>query len=215
MFTIDLLKGKGIPENSGPAGMAIAAATFTLPIVIVLFIFGSYVSGKIKNAIKEGELKTLQAKVNNVSLEDAVKNQKRLENEKQLLNNSLTEVSSSISGHTQWSPVLVAIIQNIPQNVVLRTIEVKYESRKIKRPKDDDSGKTVEAVISVRTLHLSMVGTGSGNYDRDVKAFRDALMADSYLAQRLDNIRVAQEMDKVKDTNIVSYEIYLIFKPDV
>jgi len=215
MFNIDLLKGRGVPEKSGPTGLVIAVATFSLPVVIALLMFGSFVSGRIRISVKEGELKALQAKVNNVSLADAVKNQQQLELEKQLLNNTLSEVSASILRHTQWSPVLVTIVQNMPQNMILRTIVVKQESKKIKKPKDDDSSKMIDAVVPVRTLHLSMIGTVSGNYDRDVKAFRDAMMADSYLAQRLDNIRVAQEMDKVKDTNIVSYEIYLIFKPDV
>jgi Tfp pilus assembly protein PilN len=195
--------------------MAIASATFALPVVFALFIFGSFLTGKIKISIKEDEIKFLEAKVNSASFGDAISNQKLLEQEKQNLKSSLTEVSLAISKHTQWSPVLETIVQNMPQTMILRNIKVKEESKKMKGPKDDDTEKMVDIVATVRILQLSLVGVMTGNCDREVRAFREALLADSELAAKLEDIRVAQEMGKVNDKEIITYEIFLVFKPVV
>ena len=39
LFTIDLLKGQGIPPKSGPAGIAIAVVTAIVPVIFVIMIF--------------------------------------------------------------------------------------------------------------------------------------------------------------------------------
>jgi hypothetical protein len=215
MFTIDLLKGQGVPAKSEPTSMAIVSATVAVPIIFALIIFGSFLTNKIKISVKQDEIKSLQTKINSSSLGDAVKNQNLLELERQSLTNSLAEVSMSISKHTQWSPVLESIIKNMPRNMVLKAADIKEEKRKGKKPKDDNPEKTVDTVALIRVLNLSLIGGIGGNYDDEVRAFRDALLSDSSLADKLEDIRVAQEMTKINDKEVISYIISLVFKPVV
>jgi Tfp pilus assembly protein PilN len=215
MFTIDLLKGQGIPVKSEPTSMAIASATVAVPVIFALFIFGSFLTNKIKISIKQDEIKSLQTKINSTPLEDAVKNQNLIEQKRQNLRSSLVEVSMSISKHTQWSPVLESVIKNMPRNMVLRAADIKEEKRKGKKLKDDDPEKTVDTVALIRVLNLSLIGGFGGNYDDEVRAFRDALLSDSSLADKLEDIRVAQETTKINDKEVISYIISLVFKPVV
>ena len=42
MFTIDLLKGQGIPIKSRPTGIAISAAAVAVPVIIAIVMLGFY-----------------------------------------------------------------------------------------------------------------------------------------------------------------------------
>ena len=53
MFTIDLLKGHGIPIKSKPEGIAIAVATFTVPLVIAIVMFGFCLHTRIIMSIQK------------------------------------------------------------------------------------------------------------------------------------------------------------------
>ena len=55
MFTIDLLKGQGIPVKSRPETIAIAAVAFAVPVIIAIVILGYYLhSGIILSIQKQG-----------------------------------------------------------------------------------------------------------------------------------------------------------------
>ena len=213
MFTIDLLKGSGVPVKSGPVGLAVAIGSFALPVFIAIALVGSFITNKVKISVAENELRALESKISSREVEQAVRGQQMLRIEKENLQSSLKEVSFAIRTHVQWSPILETIIRNIPETMILKAIEVKEESRKIKRPKEDDPEKTVDVTIPIRTLHLSMAGIVNVNYDNEVRTFRNSLMDDEHLGSRLEDITVAQELDRVNEKDIISYEIYLIFKP--
>ena len=155
----------------------------------------------------------MESKLNSELFEEAVRNRQLLKQEEQNLKNSLSEVSGAIRRRMQWSPVLEIIVNNMPKSMVLRSINVRQESRKVKKPQNDNPEKKVDVVVPIKTLVLSMVGTVNGNYDQEVRTFRDSLMAEKLLSSRLEDIRVAQEMDKRNDMDIISYEIFLVFKP--
>ena len=52
MFTIDLLKGQGIPIKSRPEGIVIAAVTLAVPIIIAVIIFSFYLNNSIVISIQ-------------------------------------------------------------------------------------------------------------------------------------------------------------------
>ncbi len=52
MFTIDLLKGEGVPVKSGPGGITIAVVTLVVPIVIAIVMLGLYLSNIINISVQ-------------------------------------------------------------------------------------------------------------------------------------------------------------------
>ena len=210
MFTIDLLKGREIPVKSRPEGIAMAVATFIVPIAVAIVMFGFYLSSSIAISIQKQRIINYETRIDELS--EAVKLQKSLENEKSAISSSLSEVESSIDRHTQWSPVLLTLVEDLPDSMVLTRLEVKQHF--IKR-KIAGSGlqKTADITVPVRTLQMAVSGSPGSAFDRAVRDFRDRLRSSALLGPRLEDIRVSQGVDMLEGQDAVSYKINCVFKP--
>jgi Tfp pilus assembly protein PilN len=213
MFTIDLLKGRGIPVRSGPAGIAIAVATFAVPIIAAIVMFGLYVSNGIAMSIQKDEIANYEKHIGTLS--DAVELQKSFEKEKSVINSCLSEVASSTGRHLQWSPILVTLVKNMPDSVVLTGLEVKQHSIKRKVPAKDDPKKKIDINVPVRSLQMTLSGSPQSNCDKAVRDFRDYLLSSTLLTDKLEDIRVSQGFGTLDGQDAVSYEIDCIFKPEL
>jgi Tfp pilus assembly protein PilN len=213
MFTIDLLNGQAIPLKSKPGSLAIIAVTVAIPVVVAIGMLSFYTQNKIVVSMKKQEINRCQAEIDKLS--DAVGLQKALEQKKRAYGGYLSEVNSSIKRHTQWSPVLTTLMENIPDSVVLTSLSVRQKSVKRKAPKKDDPDKMVEIDVLVRTLQLSVSGGPESNCDEAVRDFRDRLRDSAVLGPKLENIEVSQKSETQEGQNVVSYEISCVLKPGV
>jgi len=212
MFTIDLLKADGIPIKSTPGGIAAAAVTFAVPVIVAIVMFGLYLSNIIGISIQKQEIISYEAKTNELS--DAIKLKESLEQEKKTVSSSLSEVSSSIGRHPQWSPVLVTLVESMPDSMVLTNLEVKQRSVKRKLPKKDDPQTQVETSVPQRTLRISISGNPHYSCDKAVKDFMDRLRFSTVLGPKLENIGLAKEdFGKLDGQKVASYEIDCVFRP--
>ncbi len=211
MFTIDLLKGQGIPIKTKPEDIAIVAAIFTVPIIITIVMFGFYLINSVAISIQKQEIINYEAKI--AGLSDAVKLQKSLENEKNAVISSLAEVGSSIGRHTQWSPVLATLVKNMPDSVILTELELKQHSIRRKVPAKNDPKNVTIITVPVRTLRMRVSGSPQSNCDKAIRDFRDSLRFSTLLEPKLEDIKVSQEFATLGDQDVVSYEIDCIFKP--
>jgi len=213
MFTIDLLKGQCIPIKSRPESVAVAAATFAVPVIIAMVMFGFYLSNGVIISVQKQRIVNYEANIDKLS--DATELQKSFEQEKEAIGSCLSEVSSAIGRHTQWSPILVTMVKNMPDSMVLTRLEVKEHSIRKKVPKRNDPGKMVDISVPVRTLQMSISGSSQYDCDRAVRDFRNSLRSSSSLGPKLEDIRVSQKSDTLEGQIVVSYEIDCIFKPEL
>ena len=211
MFTIDLLKGRGIPIKSRPEGIAIAAVTFAVPIISAILIFSFYLHTTILTSIKKQEVVKWQTEIDKLS--DALTLQKSFEKEKGNIGNCLSEVSSSIGRHAQWSPVLEVVVENMPRSMVLTTLEVKQGSVRKKVPKKDDPKKMVDIAVPSRTLRMQISGRPQVSCDKVVRDFRERLCSSALLGPKLENIRVSQQVETFGNQDVETYAIDCVFKP--
>ncbi len=211
MFTIDLLNGQAIPLKSKPGSLVIIAVTVAMPIAVAMGILSFYQHNRIVVSVKKQEIAKCQVKIDELS--DAVELQKALEKEKTAYGSCLSEVKSSIKRHTQWSPVLTTLMENIPDSVVLNTLAVEHGTVKRKAPKKDDPDQMVEIDVLIRTLRLSVSGGPQNNCDDAVRDFRDRIRTSAYLGPRLEKIGVSQKSEMLDGQDVVSYEISCVFKP--
>ncbi|MHC4264813.1 MAG: hypothetical protein ACYSUK_02645 [Planctomycetota bacterium] len=213
MFKIDLLKGQGIPVRSRPESIAITAVALVVPIVIVFVMLVCFFQNRIIISINENRIAQYESKIDDFA--GAVQLQQTFESEKKEINQYLEEIGSSLSlgMHKQWTPVLVTIVENIPDSVVLTELEVKKSAIKRKVPKITDPEKTVSIDIPVRTLRMSVSGNASSNCDQEIKEFREKLYASQTLGSMLENIMVSRKMNVLQQENEISYEIDCVFKP--
>jgi Tfp pilus assembly protein PilN len=210
MFTIDLLRGEGIPAKSRPAGVAVAVTTFVVPIVAAIVMFSFYLTNRVAISIKKQKIATYETKIG--ELFHSVRNQKASGQQAEHIGDCLSEVAAALDRHTQWSPVLVTVAESIPDLVVLTRIEVKQQFIHEEVP-GEQTDETVEVSVPVRTLRMTVCGSPGSACDQAVRDFRDRLRASSVLGPRLENIKVSQEFDLLGNKEVVSYDIDCIFKP--
>jgi len=221
MFTIDLLKGQGRPVRTRPKGIAIFVATFVVPILVAILMASYYYSNKVVISIHKQNISNFNAQIERLA--DALKIKESWQRDKINLNSCLSDVASSIKTHTQWSPILVSLVQNLPDSAVLNGLEVKQTSI-IKKPTvsvsaiagKDNKDKTADTSVTVRTLRMRLCGNPNSDFDREIKAFRDRLLASDSIGTKLEDVVIASQTNDTMDgRNIVSYDIDCIFKPGI
>jgi hypothetical protein len=218
MFTIDLLKGQGRPVRTRPKGVAIFVATFAVPMLIVMLLAGYYYNNKVVISINKQNIANYTTQIDRLA--DAIKLKNSWEKDKTNLNNCLTDVSNTIGKHPQWSPILVSLVQNIPDSVVLNGLEVKQAIVKKKAAAvsatADNKDKPADTSVNVRTLRMRLCGNPSPDLDHEIKAFRDRLLASNAIGTKLEDVVIAsQTNDTVEGRNVTSYDIDCIFKPGI
>jgi Tfp pilus assembly protein PilN len=212
MFTIDLLKGQGIPIRSGPERITVAAVTFAVPVIVATVMLGFYLSDSIAISIQEQEIVGYERKTD--KLADAVERQKSLEEKRDVLNSCLSEVSSTLGRHTQWSSVLVTLVKNMPDSMVLTKLELKQDSIKRQVPAKDNPQKLIPDSVPIDILQMTISGDPESNCDKAVQDFRDRLRSSAKLGPKLRDILIdSQGVDKLGARDVVSYKIDCIFKP--
>ncbi|MFH1371062.1 MAG: hypothetical protein ABII09_07250 [Planctomycetota bacterium] len=212
MFTIDLLKGEHLPVKTKPQGIALFVATFAVPVLVAIFIVGYYIRNEVIISIKKQTITSLETQVQRLS--DSLKLKESCEKEKSSVHACLADVAESIHKHIQWSPVLVTLVENLPDSVVLTNLEVKEQSIRRKVAAKDGSNKKIDTSVIVETLKMRVSGDPTYNCDIEVKAFRDRLRASSQLGSKLEDIVIAsQGHDTLDGRDVVAYDIECIFKP--
>jgi len=211
MFTIDLLNGQGIPPKATPGGLAIIVITVLVPIAAAVGMFFMYQNNVETLSAKEKEIKRYETEISKYSSDVKMKN--ALEKEKRTYAKYLSEVKSSLKKHTQWSPVLTTLMQNIPDSVILTSLEIEHDSVRKSVPKKDDPKKKIEIDVPVRILKLGVAGGEPGDSDQDVQDFMGSLLASDTLGPKLEKIGHSQESRVINGDDVISYEISCFFKP--
>ena len=213
MFTIDLLKGQGVPIKSRPEGIAVAVMTLIVPVIITIVMFGWFLHNRVVMSIQTQGIVNFEKRIQELS--DVVEMQSSFEKKKGVINGCLSEVASSIGRHSQWSPVVVTLVKNMPDSVILTTLELKNRSVRKKMPQKDDPQKMTEITVSAKTLRLDVSGNPRYNNDKAVRDFADRLRFSPLLTPKLEEIRVSQEGGKRQGQDVVSYGMDCIFKPQL
>ncbi len=71
MFTIDLLKGEGIPARSRPEGIVTIAIAIIVPVAIAIAMLGIYFSNRVVINVQKREISNYDQKI--AGLSDAMK----------------------------------------------------------------------------------------------------------------------------------------------
>lgn len=213
MFKIDLLKGQAIPIKSKPGGIAVMAGAIAIPVVAVIILVNSFLTGSVSLAVGKQQIVSYSNQTE--KLADAVAMQKSFEEEKSAQYSYLSEISANIGRHLQWTPILVTVVESMPDTMVITSLEVKRDSVKRQIPKKGDPTKMVDANVLVKRMLISVTGDPSQNHDESVKRFCQRMRFSEVLGPMIDNISVNQKARKNKGKDELSYEIDCVFKPDL
>ncbi|MCK4914213.1 MAG: hypothetical protein KAS69_06440 [Planctomycetes bacterium] len=213
MFKIDLLKGQGIPIKSRPESIAVMAIAFIIPLLIAMAMFGYYLRTTIIISVRTQEIRNYESNTN--KLAEAVNLQRSLENEKKTINGCLSDVSSAIANHMQWSPVLETMIKNLPNSVVLTKLSVKQNFVSKSVPSKENFEKMISVSVPVRTLYMKIMANAKYDSAKEVRDFRRQLLLPENLGSKLETVQVSQQVENYKEKDVVFYEINCVFKSEM
>ncbi|MHC4636642.1 MAG: hypothetical protein ACYTBP_06915 [Planctomycetota bacterium] len=211
MFKIDLLEGQGIPIKSTPAGLAIAAAASTVPVIGLIVVVGCFMVNSVN--ISHAENSITRFTTMKEQLSEKVSSLKAIEQEMNEINSSLDEVSSSFYRHTQWTNVLKTVSENMPDSMVLSEFQVKQRPLNKQVPNKSNLEELIFISIPVRTLRMRVSGNSAYDYAEAVKDFAERLRFSEALKDILADIRISQGSDTSEGHDVVYYEIECQFKP--
>jgi hypothetical protein len=210
MLTIDLLKGRGIPPKSRPAGASLMAVLIAVPVIVTIVTFGNYVRGGIIIRNQKRVLTDIQADI--FKLAEGIKFKQDAEREISNINACFVEVNDVILQQIQWSPIFEALAKNMPTNLILSELSVKSEIDSKNVPQRKNPLKMITIPVPRRILYISLYGRQAGSSDKAVLEFIKVLNASTPISERADSIRlIAQATDEKKD--VMEYVIECVFKP--
>lgn len=213
MFTIDLLKGHGVPPSSGPAGLMIVIATSLVPVLLAVFSYGLYHNNDVVTKIEEQKVLKIEDKIS--GLAGALETKKSLERKKVFYNSCLYEVKSSIRKYSQWSPVLSILLEEMPSSVVLTGLEVDHEMVQKSNAGPNEPISPLNTInVNVTKLKIQIRNNGQGDYAKDVKDFRNRLYESPALGSKLEDIIFSREAEQRDGIETISYEIECVFKSE-
>jgi hypothetical protein len=212
-YTIDLLKGEGIPIRSRPGGVAFGCLIVVVPFLVIVGAVSFYTDCDVVITIQKQQVSKLEAAVQTLS--SAVQKKESLEREKARAAGLLSDVKTALGGRTQWSPTLVSLVESLSQTLVLTKLEAKLSTMRTKVPAKDDPTKKVETSIPVRELRICVAGKDKETSSEAVRSFQESLRSSASLGPMLDTITVSQDATMLDNQQAVLYELNCVFKPMV
>jgi hypothetical protein len=212
MYTIDLLKGHGIPIRSRRGGLLIIIATVAVPLVIAMVMYSQYLLNNININRMEISLKDRDKKI--AQMADSVQALASLEQQSVLMQDCLTDVGTAIGRNVQWSPILRLLVEKMPATTQLSKLDVSLVQISKQVPDRTDPKRMVNVPYASRTLRISLHEFSKSDSGEGVHAFINTLKSSSVLASKVEDIRIAaQEREKVQGVEVTRYDIDCVFKP--
>ena len=210
MYTIDLLKGQGIPIRTKPANIIVGVITLLVPVAISIVVLGYYLGNNVDIKIKQKKLAYYKSNISKLS--DIIDLQRTFQREKNVINNGLKEVYTSLGLQFQWSPVLELLAKNMPDSIALTQLAAKRKFVKKMIPNKDEPQKMIDVQDIERTLQVTVSSSPEQNSDKAVRDFMDKIRFSKKIGPKIKTISVSQEFEQINDENVVSYQIDCVFK---
>ena len=209
MFTIDLLKGQGIPIKSRPGGAALLAVTIAVPVIAIIIMLGNYGRERVMLSTYRWTLSSTKARI--ADLIDSVQLQEEALQEIENIKVCFVEVADAIQQQIQWSEVLEVIADNMPDTIIMEEIIMRSEDVRIEVVDRSNPKRTLDISVPQRILQMILYGKLDADTDIAVQNFLTALRTSSVLSEKTETIEpLSQHNDDIK--NVTYYSIECVFK---
>ena len=104
MFTIDLLKGTGVPIKNSPGTVALKALPFVLPLVVAVYLVGTFQFNRTVIAMEQSGVEKMQDKLTEYAAD--IQQVRQWNTATEQTRKNLAEVTRGLGRHVQWSQTL-------------------------------------------------------------------------------------------------------------
>jgi Tfp pilus assembly protein PilN len=211
MYTIDLLKGQGIPIKHRRGGSLFLFVTFVVPLIAVSLLYFNYVMNRTTILIDQSKIEILDKNI--AKLKPALEAKALVEAQCADMRVCLGDTTKVVGRNQQWSDVLLTMVEEMPPAMLLSKLDVRVNATTKQVPDRSDPNKLRTAAQTQRTLQISLMGDRRVDNIESVRSFIESLREAPVFAQRVDDIRlVGQEVDKLRDREMMRYDIDCVFK---
>ncbi|MBN1764863.1 MAG: hypothetical protein JW860_06365 [Sedimentisphaerales bacterium] len=170
MFDVDLLKGHGVPIKSKPGGTFLVAISFIVPVAIASVLLGNYLRNRIILYTQNQMIQDYNSKISH--MEARLKNHELAQKHKETLIACCEEVGDVVHLYTQWTPVLLTLIEYMPDKLKLDQLTIKKNDIKINVPSRKNPDVSIPIVVPRRTMEIHFHGNIQDDLQDLVNEFR-------------------------------------------
>jgi len=210
MFTIDLLKGRNLPEKSGWREIAMAYAAMSVLAVCAIAVSGSYLSNKRNIKQQQLVIDGYNLRIDEMAGDKAMADS--IAAESQDIRACLIDVSSALKNQVQWSDMLLAINESLSENLNIDQLDVRVKTVPMIVPQKDNPDTKVTITVPARTLVISLFTSEGSEGDLAVRKFQKKLLTREPFKKYIREIVIAlREPDLIKGGKVIRYELNCIF----
>lgn len=209
MHKIDLLKGQGLPVKTTIGSVFFAALIFVVPLLIAAAMVGFYLTNKTEIGITTSQIERLDK-----IIADSEPNASKTEKMRKELNyyaTRLNEVAKCVKTYVQWTPVLIDIVKDKPEQMVMKRLEVVNDDKSSVK-KNNDPNKPLVLKIPQRKMTLEINGDGMGDYNLTVQEYQNKLRMESSLQPDILRDLKYLRKPRTNDSNEDTYTMNFVFQ---
>lgn len=211
MFTIDLLKGNGIPQKVSPTKTALKVVPFLIPAFIAVVMFVQYRYNNTVMAMGKANIDKFETKV--ADLADVTARYEKYIAETAAAKKQMIDVTKALSRHGQWTDVIRTLVEELPKSIAIKQLDLKRSTTKKRTVDPNDKEKMITVSLIKRTLIIVVYGNPSAQTDQAVHEYLNKLNGSKNFSSIIDVIRIAsQQEERFDDKNNAVYEIECVLK---
>ncbi len=211
-YEFDLLGGKGIPPQSGPTTITLAALTVSVPLIVAITLAIVYVDNRIALSVKKGELAKLESVTS--TMDQALSRKHAVEEKIKSTKQALAEVQTILDERLPWSPVLATIAESLPISLTLDAFAASFEIIQKQVPSKANPKKKIDIRVPTRKMKIQILADNNDNADLAVREYQNRLHTCPLLQSQLEPITISRESKTWENKDAVFYEMDCAFKTE-
>jgi hypothetical protein len=210
MFTIDLRKGAGLPPKSRPFLVVLAMMPFLIPMLGTLVMAACWQHNRTLIQTQQKVIHENQHKIS--GLENDLKQYHHIDEQINLRNQQLQDVSQALRYRVQLTPILAELVGNFPESLIIKKLDMDRSDQRTKET-NPKTGNVDYVVTVQRKLRMTIGGPATGETDNAVEQYVQKLFKSPGLMKWFANIRItSRNNDTLNDKNYAFYDIECVMK---
>ena len=205
MFSIDLLKGKGLPQTFDVKTSVLKTVPILIPLLAITVFAASYQRDRAMLNNQQQTLKSNQQQIEQYTKDMAEYN--RVNTQIKGMEKCLKDISKALSYRIQVSDVLVELVQSLPDSIFIYEIELDRNAQRIK-DQQEDSAEVKQRLVVRRQMQLVVCGYDAEQSDAAVQDYVNKLEQSPLLSEIFVEIKPsARQQGEVDGRPAIYYEI--------
>ena len=210
MFSIDLLKGKGLPEKTDLKRSILKALPILIPVLAVTLFASAYQHNGASLRTQQQRLLSNQQQLSLYTEDVADYNKMNLKIKG--MKKCLNDISKAMAYRVQVSEVFVELVQALPESIFVYEMKLDRNAaqKKIQQP---DSGEVTQRLVVRRKLNLVLCGYDAERSDAAVQEYVNTLKQSPLLTEIFTEIKPsARQQGEVDARSAIYYEIDCVLR---